>query len=200
MSQQTNLALFQGVKTVTFPATSKPSGIAKGATMTWSIQGAQYDADITVKQCTVPGIDNGDAGWWKFIIDPQSAQSSYTFGYAWAMQIARVCLSNLVDPTVGAAFMQGRVIVYIPSTGQTFLFLPKNNVAALVANFENEFAPSESDTSIVPIALASGSTMEVWVEGSIMSDAPGTSPTYGTPTQNIVLTLFNFNINSAGDI
>ncbi len=174
-----NNATFLGAKNV-----GNKSG---NAAMSWSISGLNGNSATVLPANFAQLVQTltGSGDWYKFIIDPVAFQGSFTFGEAKSMQL-QICRFRAWFTAAATYFFPGRVIIYIPSTGQTLVF-SYDDILPIQLNPTNA-AALENENVLLPILLTEGSHIEVWMESDVNSNA------IAQPETQITLTLFNFAI------
>jgi len=144
--------------------------------MSWNV----LSTDAQPLAFNVPGLKAGSFPWYVFAIDPVSQQGAFTFGEALAMQIqiSRPLSYYISDVS---CFVAGRVVVYVPSTGQTFVWSAKQYLDVVIT----DASPIECENAILPVFLGQGSKLQVWLE-SDNSDGNAS-----LPGSTVLVALFN---------
>lgn len=166
--------------------------------MTWNA--LWTTGDVAQQQLGVPGLNALSfselrASWYKYTFDPAANQGSFNFGVGKTLQlnVSRVQSYNVAN---NSFYFVGRVVIYVPSTGQTFVVGPKtySDVVWPISggSLPTSIAPYESSNDVLPIVLSSSSQVEIWLEGDISNT--GTGDNSGIPTSSVVATLFNFEL------
>ena len=174
------------------PATfvgSTNSGKDGGVSMTWALAALAADPVGVLGILGVPLNGFTDVLWTSFIVDPTSIQQSYTFGTAKVMQLALTrTAAYFVDAT--HCFLPGRVVIFVPSTGQTFVYAPSKYNIASIQNYNPGVAFESVDDSS-SIVLPESAKLKVFMEADLLNQT-----TVLTPQTQLVITLFNFKIAS----
>jgi hypothetical protein len=163
--------------------------------MNWSISPDVAD-DVTKPVSNVPGIRSQivvGLAWFGYSLDPVANQGAFTFGTALAMQLS-LSRPRSFYASDSSYFIGGRVVVYIPSTGQTFIFGPNRigDIAyAITGTGITAFNVLENDNVVVPISLAQGSQIQVWFE----QDFDSSTGIVTSPQTQAIVTLFNFPVS-----
>lgn len=186
-----NVANFIGVKTV---------GKSANVSMLWSISasGADFEHGTSPNPdlpylSQQPAVQNSGEGWLKFEIDPVAQQGSFTFGTGVAMQLAITRLKSYVNED--DSYIGGRVLIYIPTSGQVFVFGPKQIVNSSLDNLPPTGAFFyEYENAVLPISLSQGCKVEVWMEVAVEASNAGPAG-ISDDLASVYLTLFNFPIS-----
>ena len=172
-----NQATFQGSRNIG----QKTAQVA----MSWTMSEANC---VAATACSLQGQSPAQTLttllWYGFVIDPVAQQGAFTFGTAKAMQVSITRLrASFV--TTESLYIPGRIVIYVPSTGQTFTLGPRqlSGDAFGVSCFFFEF-----QNFIASLFLAQGSQLEVWMESDIDDNVAGGVNSY------LSLTLFNFEV------
>jgi hypothetical protein len=167
---------------------SQNIGKTGNVTMSWAIlidsQANESQPPSTLVNLIQPATEGK---WFFYDIDPVAAQGSFTFGAAVAMQLQITRVKSWFVSDVSFLF-SGRVIVFVPSTGQFYVFAPKD-ILAFNVNASPEANGLEVSNDVVPLSLAQGAHLQVWMESDVLDgDAAGVAST-------VAITLFNFPIS-----
>ena len=187
-----NQPAFLGSKNI-----GKGTGQANQVAMSWAMGAASETSTGFVPMPFVANLipiaefDSDTFEGLLYEIDPVVNQGSFTFGESVAMQVSitRPKANQPTTTTTGQDYyMPGRVIIYCTTTGQIWTFGPREVAAAAYPT-----APlSEHDVNVLPLYIAQGGKLQVWMEQDINSG------TVTGPASAVNITLFNFPISPVG--
>lgn len=182
-----NQAIQLGLKT---SSSSQAANTQNGA-VSWAINSNVLSIATWQAKPPLPVVGNGltnAGGWAMFDLDPVAiTQSQFTFGSMRALQITTERPVSWFDTDV-LNFRSGRVLVFVPASGQLFVFNPKS-FYAIDLNGEQNLAPTESENTVLPIQGTINSKIQLWIESDIENGAVA----LGTQT-TVSLTAFNYSI------
>lgn len=92
----------------------------------WFCQAGQVHGDAAAGTVIVPGF--GQVQGWQFLLDPLAVQQQFNFGAIKAIQVAAYLANSVIASDASTFYVPGRVFVYLDSTGQLFIFGPKNTI------------------------------------------------------------------------
>lgn len=189
--------IFLGAKNAgsvrTSSTVNKPS---QPVSMTWNALFTNGDLPqlVGVPGLNVPGtVTRND--WYKYVIDPAANQGAFNFGVGKTAQI-NIARPQSYNAAAASYWFVGRVVLYVPSTGQVYAIGPRNYatlpwptaayppVATAV--------PIENSNDVLPLVLSSSSQIEIWLESDVFNFGAGQGIV--TPSTNIIITLFNFEL------
>lgn len=174
---------------------SKNLGAKDALAMSWALFPNAADAGVQLL-ATFPGFQGQAAAgsWLRYVLNPQNNQGAFVFGTAVAMQFQVTQKIPIYDATGSVAVVPGRVVLYVPSTGQVFCLSPNSISDAQFAFLSNP--PYKSTNGIVPVSIPTGGTVEVWFEQDYQYIAAVGS--YVNATAQVNLTLFNIPLSPVG--
>lgn len=174
---------------------SKNLGVKNGISMSWGLFPDDTDANTAILP-SFPGFIGQPLGgkWLRYVLNPVENQGSFTIGTAVALQFQIQQKIAIYDGTGGVLILPGRLVVYIPSTGQIFNFAT-DSVSDLDFAFLSN-PPYKSQSGVVPVVIPTGGTIEVWFEQDFEYIAGAGA--YVDATAQVNLTLFNVPISPVG--
>lgn len=164
-------------------------GPKNAVAMSWTITPNTDDTDAQVEKSFPPfNAQVSEAEWLRYVLNPVNNQGSFTLGNAVALQYAIQMYSSIYDSTIPSVFFSGRVVLYIPSTGQIFCFAPGPGFGDVLATTLDDLQPIEAKNGVVPVVIPVGATIEVWFEQDYTFNG---GAAFEGPSAQVNLSLFN---------